>query len=146
MPRTKEQDREYQRLRRARKAAEGAEQGGVTDADVTSHASGRKKAGVHRAAVTRMLRATGLAHAPEEAPLVELVKALAVEMDEAPSASTSSRYRAALADVRRVLDRAARPDASAAAEPSLQSDAGAEKSAPVSSLQAFKDARGIGAG
>lgn len=145
MPRTKEQDREYQRLRRARKAAEGAEQSGVTDVDVTSHASGRKKGGVHRAAVTRMLRATGLAHAPEEAPLVELVKALAVEMDEAPSASTSSRYRAALADVRRVLDRAARPDASAA-EPSRQSDAEAEKSAPVSSLQAFKDARGIGAG
>lgn len=145
MPRTKEQDREYQRLRRARKAAEAVEQGGVTDSDVTSPSSGRKRAGVHRAAVTRMLRATGLAHAPEEAPLVELVKALAVEMDEAPSASTSSRYRAALADVRRVLDRAARP-AAPAPGPSPQPDAADEKSAPVSSLQAFKDARGIGAG
>jgi hypothetical protein len=146
MPRTKEQDREYQRLRRARKAAEAVEQGGVTDADVTSPSSSRKRVGVHRAAVTRMLRATGLAHASEEAPLVELVKALAREMDDAPSASTSSRYRAALADVRRVLDRAARPAAAPAPGPSPQPDAAAEKSAPVSSLQAFKDARGIGAG
>jgi hypothetical protein len=76
---------------------------------------------------------------------VELVKALALEMDDAPSASTSSRYRAALSDVRRVLDRAARPAAPAPA-PSPQPDAADEKSAPVSSLQAFKDARGIGAG
>ncbi|MEV7875191.1 hypothetical protein [Microbacterium sp. NPDC089188] len=118
----------------------------MTDDDVMSPSSGRKRAGVHRAAVTRMLRATGLAHAPEEAPLVELVKSLAVEMDEAPSASTSSRYRAALADVRRVLDRAARPASPPAAGPLPQPDAAGEKSAPVSSLQAFKDARGIGAG
>jgi hypothetical protein len=146
MPRTKEQDREYQRLRRARKAAEAVEQGGVTVSDGTSPSAGRKKVGAHRAAVTRMLRATGLAHAPEEAPLVELVKALALEMDEAPSASTSSRYRAALADVRRVLDRAARPVTPAVSGPLPQADAAPEKSAPVSSLQAFKDARGIGAG
>lgn len=145
MPRTREQDREYQRLRRARKAAEAVEQGGVTDDDVTSPSAGRKRVGAHRAAVTRMLRATGLAHAPEEAPLVELVKALALEMDDAPSASTSSRYRAALSDVRRVLDHAARPAAPTPA-PSPQPDAADEKSAPVSSLQAFKEARGIGAG
>jgi hypothetical protein len=146
MPRTKEQDREYQRLRRARRAADAVNAGGVMESGVTSPSSGRKRAGAHRAAVTRMLRATGLAHAPEEAPLVELVKALALEMDEAPSASTSSRYRAALADVRRVLDRAARPVSPAQPGPSQQSDAAAEKSATVSSLQAFKDARGIGAG
>lgn len=60
------------------------------DADVTSPSTSGKRVGVHRAAVTRMLRATGLTHAPEEAPLVELAKALALEMDDAPSASTSS--------------------------------------------------------
>lgn len=142
MPRSKEQDREYQRLRRAQKAGNASASSGVTGDGVTSPASGR----VHRSAVTRMLRATGLAHSPEEAPLVELVKALALEMDQTPSASTSSRYRAALADVRRVLDRAARQVTPVPAATSSSAGEESEKAAPVSSLQAFKDARGIGAG
>jgi hypothetical protein len=60
----------------------------------------------HRAAVTRMLKATGLLRIPEEAPLVALVKSLAKEMDEGGGSRTYSAYLSALKDVRRVLDRA----------------------------------------
>lgn len=59
---------------------------------------------VHRAAVTRMLRATGLAQVPEEAPLIELLRVLADEMDAGGGARTRAEYLSALKDVRRVLD------------------------------------------
>lgn len=64
----------------------------------------RTKQGPHRASVTRMLRATGLVNVPEEAPLVELVKALAAEMDSSPGARVRADYLSALKDVRRVLN------------------------------------------
>jgi hypothetical protein len=53
-----------------------------------------------------MLRATGLLRIPEEAPLVELVKSLAREMDAGGGSRTYSAYLSALKDVRRVLSSA----------------------------------------
>jgi hypothetical protein len=58
---------------------------------------------IHRDAVTRMLRASGLLKVPEEAPLVALVKALAKEMDEGGGSRAYTAYLSALKDVRRVL-------------------------------------------
>ncbi|TFC30103.1 hypothetical protein E3O55_08440 [Cryobacterium sp. MDB1-18-2] len=60
-------------------------------------------AGHHRRAITRMLRATGLVHVPEEAPLVELLKELAAELDNGGGARTRLAYLSALKDLRRVL-------------------------------------------
>lgn len=62
------------------------------------------KSNRHRAAVTRMLRATGLANVPEEAPLVDLLKDLAAELDAGGGARTRADYLSALKDVRRVLN------------------------------------------
>jgi hypothetical protein len=64
----------------------------------------RKVMGPHRKAVTRMLRATGLVHVPEEAPLVELLKDLADEMDNEGGARNRQAYLSALKDLRRVLN------------------------------------------
>lgn len=137
MARTKEQNREYQRQYRARKAAERAEESaGEGEKDP-------KESRVHRDAVSRQLRATGLLHVPEEAPLVQLVKALAKEMDLAPSASTSSRYRVAIADVRRVLNASpGRPKASSDPKPPAEEEP-TESAEKVSVLADFKAARGI---
>ena len=137
MPRTKEQDREYQRKRRAQKAA-----GAQASPTERKPRSGR----VHRSAVTRMLRATGLSNVPEEAPLVELLKSLALEMDEAPSASTSTRYRLALADVRKVLDAAAAPSSKPSRARGVQPtpDVPDEPVPEPTSLAKFKQKRGIG--
>lgn len=57
----------------------------------------------HRAALTRMLRATGLAQVPEEAPLVELLRTLADELDNGGGSRPRIEYRAALKDARMVL-------------------------------------------
>ena len=57
----------------------------------------------HRAALTRMLRATGLAQVPEEAPLVELLRTLADELDNGGGSRPRIEYRAALKDARAVL-------------------------------------------
>jgi len=57
----------------------------------------------HRAALTRMLRATGLAQVPEEAPLVELLRSLADELDNGGGSRPRIEYRAALKDARQVL-------------------------------------------
>lgn len=110
----------------------------------------RRRMGPHRRAVTRMLRATGLVHVPEEAPLVELVKELADEMDERPGARTRADYLSALKDVRRVLAVGARPTSSADPKPmadlvdEVADAASAEPAAPVNSLAAFREKRGIG--
>lgn len=63
----------------------------------------QRKAGSHRRAVTRMLRSTGLLRIPEEAPLVELVKSLAAELDAGGGSRVYQAYLSALKDVRRVL-------------------------------------------
>lgn len=96
-----------------------------------------------------MLRATGLLHVPEEAPLVELVKSLATELDDGGGSRTYAAYIAALKDVRRVLSVSARPKSSPdlpapAVEPEPD-EAGEVGAAPVNSLAAFRQARGIGA-
>lgn len=112
----------------------------------------------HRNAVTRMLRATGLANVPEEAPLVEYVKELAKEMDEEPSSRTKAAYLSALKDVRRVLDGGSRftsrprskpapkPSKAAAAKAAAEAAAAAATESDVdrpNNLVAFKQKRGI---
>jgi hypothetical protein len=57
----------------------------------------------HRAALTRMLRATGLANFPEEAPLVELLRTLADEIDEGGGSRPRIEFRNALRDARQVV-------------------------------------------
>lgn len=102
-----------------------------------------------------MLRATGLANVPEEAPLVALVKTLASEMDKSPGSRTRAEYLSALKDVRRVLSfgtgRPVRssPDAPAQQTPPPSAEAAppeedADDGATLSSLAKFKQKRGIG--
>lgn len=100
---------------------------------------------VHRAAVTRMLRATGLTSVPEEAPLVELVKHLAAEMDANGGERTKAAYLSALKDVRKVLDgRAGRAEKPVVVRPAA-SAAVEEAAAAVepNDLAKFKAKRGI---
>ncbi|WP_194385355.1 hypothetical protein [Microbacterium luteum] len=95
--------------------------------------------------MTRMLRASGLLKVAEEAPLVELLKDLAAEMDAGGGARTRADYLSALKDVRRVLASApgsagasevekAEKDAAPATEPA--EDAG------VTDFARFKRAKG----
>lgn len=147
MPRTREQDREYRKAYRARKRAETAAAKKQPAAKPASDTRERSpKPGPHRAAVTRMLRATGLVHVPEEAPLVELVKTLAAELDAGAEGAAASRYRAALADVRRVLAYSGRPQSSSDTPPPAEeppASSPVQDGAPVNSLAAFKAARGM---
>lgn len=107
----------------------------------------------HRNAVTRMLRATGLANIPEEAPLVAYIKDLAKEMDEEPSSRSKAAYLSALKDVRRVLDggarrtprprgKAADPAPAAAEKKAAEAPAKTEEEEP-NDLTRFKRKRGI---
>jgi hypothetical protein len=92
-----------------------------------------------------MLRATGLAHVPEEAPLVELLRALADEMDNEPGARVRAEYLSALKDVRRVLNSSGgRPRGSAdtpapAVAPDLGDAALREAEATPNDLARFKE-------
>lgn len=70
----------------------------------------------HRAALTRMLRHTGLAQMPDEAPLVELLRSLADELDEGGGSRPRIEYRNALKDARAVLNAAVKPRRASAAE------------------------------
>lgn len=102
--------------------------------------------GAHRKAVTRMLRATGLVHVPEEAPLVELVKQLATDLDNGAGARVQVQYLSALKDVRRVLNSAPSRDWSAGtAQPvveSIEPDE-SEHLAPVSKLEEYNQRWGV---
>ena len=60
----------------------------------------------YRAALTRYLRATGLAQIPEEAPLVELLRQLADELDAGGGSRPRIEWRNALRDARAVLAKA----------------------------------------
>lgn len=109
----------------------------------------------HRAALTRMLRVTGLANVPEEAPLVELLRTLADELDSGGGSRPRIEYRAALKDARMVLNTTARgkpkgsPDVP---EPAKASKPGEGESEALedeeidepTSLAKFKAERGIG--
>jgi hypothetical protein len=105
------------------------------------------KQGAHAAAVTRMLRATGLLRIPEEAPLVELVKSLAREMDAGGGSRTYSAYLSALKDVRRVLssapgDVAPKDDAVEEEAPTVEAEKAAKE---VADFASFKRAKGSAA-
>lgn len=102
--------------------------------------------GPNRRAVTRMLRATGLVHVPEEAPLVQLLRELADEIDAGGGARPRLAYLSALKDVRRVLAYSAgRPrsssDAPAAADLADVESAGVPPM--LNDLARFKEKRGI---
>lgn len=100
----------------------------------------------HRSAVTRMLRATGLVHVPEEAPLVELLRSLADEMDSGGGTRTRADYLSALKDVRRVLNVSGRPRGSAESSAAAAVDkAAVVEEVPVvpNDLAKFKSERGI---
>jgi len=127
----------------------------------------RKPAGAHRKAITRMLRTTGLLHVAEEAPLVELLKELADELDDdGGGARTRLAYLSAFKDLRRVLgvQPARRPRGSAevpstadsSAKPSTRKRASGESAdvdvteqldtetgAVLNSLSDFKQRKGI---
>lgn len=101
----------------------------------------------HRAALTRMLRATGLAQVPEEAPLVELLRSLADELDNGGGSRPRIEYRAALKDARQVLKSA--PGSSGAskaeAEETESSDVVADEPAVepgVADFASFRRAKG----
>jgi len=103
----------------------------------------------HRNAVTRMLRASGLLKVPEEAPLIELLKDLAAEMDAGGGARTRADYLSALKDVRRVLAAAPGTPGASEVEKAEKATAAAKESsaAPdddpeVADFARFKRAKG----
>lgn len=106
----------------------------------------------HRAALTRMLRHTGLANVPEEAPLVELLRTLADELDNGGGSRPRIEYRAALKDARMVLNATVRgkpksaPDVPAVSAPAESPGDAADDEEVVepTSLAKFKEERGIG--
>jgi hypothetical protein len=107
-----------------------------------------KESRLHRASVTRMLRATGLLHVPEEAPLVTLLKDLAKELDLNGGARTRQQYLSALKDVRRVLRDAPGETAASTGEPSADDDPDDEATSDVavdpkvSDFDRFKRSKG----
>lgn len=109
----------------------------------------RKSERPQRAALTRMLRATGLAQIPEEAPLVELLRTLADEIDQGGGSRPRIEYRNALKDARAVLaSSAGRPKGTAEAAAAVAKAEAPEESvkepAPVpNQLAEFKKKRGI---
>lgn len=104
----------------------------------------------HRAALTRMLRHTGLGNVPEEAPLVELLRTLADELDNGGGSRPRIEYRAALKDARMVLNTTVRgrpktdptPAAKTTPEVPVEGAEGEELDEPTS-LALFKQERGI---
>lgn len=111
----------------------------------------RKSERPHRAALTRMLRATGLANVPEEAPLVELLRSLADELDNGGGSRPRIEYRAALKDARMVLNATVRgkpkgsPDVPVQPEPDERTESSDDGTVDEpTSLAKFKQERGIG--
>jgi hypothetical protein len=102
-----------------------------------------------------MLRSTGLAQVPEEAPLVELLRSLADELDEGGGSRPRIEYRNALKDVRAVLNATGRPKGTAepvTKPPAKKPDAAEvvdvasdEPAATPNSLADFKARKGISA-
>ncbi|WZH36250.1 MAG: hypothetical protein PIR02_16000 [Microbacterium enclense] len=115
----------------------------------------RTARGPHSKALTRMLRATGLLHMPEEAMLLELLRDLAAELDNGAGARTRTAYLSALKDLRRALDggrrRAprAKPESTPAAAPkpaaatATTDDPTSDAPPPPNSLVEFKLRKGI---
>jgi len=106
--RSREQQREYMRAYRARKreeaaAAKASEPKPAAPSVTPDAPPPPPRSTRHADAVERMLQETGLGRLEEEGPLVELLRDLAVELDEAPIARTRQQYLTALRDARRVL-------------------------------------------
>ena len=101
----------------------------------------------HRAALTRMLRSTGLAQVPEEAPLVELLRMLADELDDGGGSRPRIEYRNALKDVRAVLNTTVRAKVSGSSEVAVKvAEEPVEQTEPKpNDLAAFKERKGISA-
>ncbi|WP_146079278.1 hypothetical protein [Rathayibacter sp. AY1A4] len=99
---------------------------------------------LHRAALTRYLRATGLVQVPEAAPVVEMLRALADELDAGGGQRPRAEYRQYLKLANQLYDTSPRRK-KAAPEPPAQQPAviAPEPSKKVSSLAAFKEGRGI---
>lgn len=102
----------------------------------------------HRAALTRMLRATGLAGIPEEAPLVELLRTLADEIDDGGGSRPRIEFRNALRDARQVVAARAKVQAPASSSGSLippsqpDPEPDAEPEAPaVTDMEKFRRGR-----
>lgn len=101
----------------------------------------------YRAALTRMLRATGLANVPEEAPLVELLRQLADELDEGGGSRPRIEWRNALRDARAVLNQTVRAPVKRAPDvaPAADEKPADEKAPKTNDLAAFKQRKGISA-
>jgi hypothetical protein len=118
----------------------------------------RTPMGPHRKAVTRMLRATGLAQIPEMAPQVELLRDYSKQLDEGAGSRVSVAYLAVLTGVNRYLNgavkrppsaaekRAAREAEKRGAEEPLEGDEGDEGEGleVVDELQAWRAEKRIG--
>lgn len=151
MGRSREAQREYMRNYRARKRAE-REAAAVADAPALSSSATPKPPAVssprHLPAVEKMLRDSGLDRSTEEAPLVEVIKDLAAELDAGGNARTRQQYLSALRDARRVL--AAAPGVSGASgkdESEPDTPASEEPAAPaidpeVADFASFRRAKG----
>lgn len=103
----------------------------------------------HRAALTRMLRATGLAQIPDEAPLVELLRTLADEIDDGGGSRPRIEFRNALRDARQVVAARAKAQAQAPASTSgslipqskPEVEAEAEAASEVTDIEKFRQRR-----
>ena len=101
----------------------------------------------HRAALTRMLRATGLVSIPEEAPLVELLRTLADEIDEGGGSRPRIEFRNALRDALQVVAAKAKgqmapPTGGSLMPPSTPDDEQpTEQETPVTAMQKFREGR-----
>lgn len=102
----------------------------------------------HRAALTRMLRATGLAGIPEEAPLVELLRTLADEIDEGGGSRPRIEFRNALRDARQVVAAKAKAESAPSAggslmppsQPEVEGES-EEPETPVTDMEKFRRGR-----
>jgi hypothetical protein len=95
-----------------------------------------------------MLRATGLAQMPDEAPLVELLRSLADEIDAGGGSRPRIEYRNALKDARAVLNAAVKPARGSSTrkpEPLADepSDAAAPEADPPDNLLRFEQKHGL---
>jgi hypothetical protein len=94
-----------------------------------------------------MLRATGLANMPEEAPLVELLRTLADEIDEGGGSRPRIEWRNALRDARQVVAAKAKaqtaPPTGGSLMPPSQPDeeTPAEPETPVTDMEKFRQGR-----
>jgi hypothetical protein len=100
----------------------------------------------HRAALTRYLRATGLVHVPEASMVVEMLRDLALELDEGGGQRPRAEYRQYIKLANSLFDttprRVKKPAAAAPAEPSTAPAAEAPAE-PKNDLLQFRERHNI---